>query len=245
MSKVSYLKSPIDEWDYRTSKVRPKKIDTVPFAKELEAVLPHSKNLKCLEVGAIPGSFLVYLHKTFGYSITGIDFSKNTNKFDETMNINSIKKYEFINGDFFKYKFRHKFDVVCSFGFIEHFDDVKNVVDRHCELVADHGYLVLEVPNFRYLQYLYHFVFDRENLRIHNTKAMQPKYVGDIIVDNGFEEVFNGYVGGVEIWNDGEPTRDFMRRINNKIKPVVNRRKEKIKNSRFYSPMVLMIYKKA
>ena len=244
MSKVKYTKPPKDEWDVRTNNIRPRKIETIPFAKELKRILPYNNNLSCLEIGAIPGSFLIYLNKEFGYEITGIDFSKNTNKFYENMNANDVSEFNFIKADFFKHSFKKKFDIVCSFGFIEHFDDVKDVVNRHCKLVADKGYLVIEVPNFRNLQYIYHYIFDKSNLKIHNTTAMKPRYIDKIVTNNGFEKVFSEYVGGVEIWNDDEPRREFLKKINNKLKPIVNSKKDKVKDSRFYSPMLLMIYKK-
>jgi len=42
----------------------------------------------------------------------------------------------------------HKFDIVASFGFIEHFTNWVEILESHISLLNNNGYLIVEVPNF-------------------------------------------------------------------------------------------------
>ena len=53
---------------------------------------------------------------------------------------------EYIMEDIFELKTDRRFDIVCSFGLIEHFTDKKAVIDVHKEFLKDDGYLIILIP---------------------------------------------------------------------------------------------------
>lgn len=241
MSKVTYRTDDKTEWDQRTSNIEPLKMADIPYQDLFNRLLPHNPKFKCIEIGAIPGSFLVYFYKQFGYHVTGLDFADNDKVFHDTMAANGIKDYDFIHSDFLAYHSDDKYDVVTSFGFVEHFDDYPDVVRRHCQLVKPGGYLVITMPNFRYLQFVYHLLFDRANLDIHNTKVMQPKKLGQIIAAEGFEPLFNGYYGKLQLWRD-TALSGLTARVERFIRHGLISIGRYLPVSRFYSPSIVLIY---
>lgn len=229
------------EWNARTSHLQGGKRTPPPFMEILRDYLPRDESMTCLEVGAIPGSLLAYLHLTFGYKITGIDFASNEAAFHKTMAAYGISDYEFIKDDFLQHGFDHRFDVVASFGFIEHFDDFENVVIRHCALVAPGGWLALAVPNFRYLQFAYHFVFDRPNLRIHNQEAMDLRRLKAIASREGVMEVVSSPVGRLELWREERPLGLPVRLTDTAIRRAAAALGRVLPLSRYYSPYLVWI----
>lgn len=244
MSKVAYETSAKEEWSERNSSLKPQLVRTVPFSDVFEKYLPKSSKFTCIEIGAIPGNFLVYLHKQFGYIPTGIDFAEQEHLFHETMKVNGIKDYHFIKGDFFKHKFPTQYNVVASFGFIEHFDDVKDVLQRHADLVKPGGYLVITLPNFRFLQHLYHHYFDKPNLSIHNLRAMHIGFLKSTLRGLGLQKIYTNYYGNLSVWRQ-ESELNFRRlRQVNRIHRFVSKYGKMFPTSRLYAPYIILIYHK-
>jgi len=107
----------------------------------------------CFEVGCYPGSYLLYLCKTFGYVANGIDQtpfvrSRLPAYFEE----HGVEVDQLWHDDFMILQTDRKFDVVCSFGFLEHFRNFGEIIERHMSLVATGGLLIISCPNFRGLQ---------------------------------------------------------------------------------------------
>ena len=244
MSKINYSTDARSEWNERTSNISVDKVDDIAFSKIFELYLPESKKFSVLEIGSVPGTFLVYFHKKFGYRVNGIDFAENTEVFHETMKKNDIKDYSFINADFFKYKFTRQYDVVSSFGFIEHFDDLDEVLARHEALVRPGGYLVMTLPNFRFLQHVYHYKFDRPNLEIHNLKAMNIGRLKHKLRSLGLKKLHAGYFGNLQVWREDTPLEINQRRKVNSIHTWVGKHGFKMPTFRLYSPYIVLIYRK-
>ena len=66
------------------------------------------------------------------------------------------------------------FDVVTSFGVIEHFDDARPLVQRHLDLVKPGGVALIAVPNYGGLYGLLQRWCDAPNLELHNLEIMNP-----------------------------------------------------------------------
>ena len=82
--------------------------------------------------------------------------------------------------------------VACSFGFIEHFWNLEEVIERHVKLVKPGGTLILAAPNFRGLQYAFDRLLDAANLRRHVIKAMDLRAWREILLRNGMIPLHHG-----------------------------------------------------
>ena len=96
--------------------------------------LPQRPGARLLEVGCYPGRYLWYFHKYFGYSVEGMEYVKScASRCQDLMEQRGVPANIF-HADFFKFTVdnpENRWDVVASFGLIEHFSDTRDVVERH------------------------------------------------------------------------------------------------------------------
>jgi len=78
---------------------------------------------------------------------TGLTLSRRWRLFPNLFPLMGYMVGSFVNDDFMVFEPGRKFDVVVSFGFIEHLTDLGDILDKRAELVASGGYLVVEVPD--------------------------------------------------------------------------------------------------
>jgi len=157
----------------------------------------------CFEVGCYPGNFLIYMGKNFGYEVSGIDKTYLVkNQLPMYLAEHGIKIGNLYYGDFLEFEFDQTYDVVCSFGFIEHFFNFKDIIKKHIELVKPTGTLIIACPNFSGLQYFFRRLVDSENLQHHVMKAMDLPVWGEILNDNGMDILLQGYYRTADFWVD-------------------------------------------
>jgi SAM-dependent methyltransferase len=116
----------------------------------IDGYLPRDRGLTAAELGGSPGQYLAYVHRSRGYQITCIDYSKiGCQKTVRNFELLGIQG-KVIEADLFAdAPALPTFDVVYSLGLIEHFTDLTAIIDRHTRLVKPGGFLVIGVPNFR------------------------------------------------------------------------------------------------
>ncbi len=176
--------------------------DKHPINKEilkvLDRFLPEGR-LTAMEIGGAPGQFLAYLSKYRGYEAYAMDYSDiGCRKTKENFDALGLK-ITIYNRDFFDdLSDLPRFDLVFSMGFIEHFDDLEDVVQRHVGLLTKGGLLVLGVPNFggfngRILKRL-----APKLLSMHNLEAMDARRWERFESAFGLEKLFLEYIGGFE-----------------------------------------------
>ncbi len=134
---------------------------------------------RCLEVGAMPGSSLLFFAKERKYLCTGIDFAPEIRTLGSVFN-QAGSAATFIHTDFLKWKTDLRFDVVYSMGFVEHFDDFNIVIERHWNLVAPGGVMVLSLPVLSLYQRCVRILLYERNYwnsikEAHNTSIMSVK----------------------------------------------------------------------
>ncbi len=166
------------------------------------ALSPHLRGLPAgstlFEVGCAPGRWLAYFSKKFGLDVSGIDYSGlGVKKTHENLAILGVKG-SIIHQDFFAYKPSKKYDVVVSFGFIEHFDNADLVVKKHLDLLKPGGLLILGIPNFRGVYEPVQALYWPQLLKKHNLGIMEPAFFRRLAEKNGLEVLACGYVGGFE-----------------------------------------------
>lgn len=178
-----------------------------------------AKHLKpggtCFEIGCYPAPFLIYLGKTFGYTVGGIDTTPGvTTVLPDFVRSHGVEVSEFVQGDFLTYDSDRQYDVVCSFGFIEHFLNYQEVIRQHIRLVKPGGTLVISCPNFRRLQWVFHRLFDAPNLRRHVLAAMNFRAWNQVLAEEGMQVLHQSYYGTCEVWRHREgPPRPILDRV--------------------------------
>jgi len=157
----------------------------------------------CFEVGCYPGRYLVYLGKKFGYTVNGIDATSYVlTRMPPFLEENGLKAGDIYQGEFMSFKFDKTYDVVLSFGFVEHFVNLEEVIKKHVEIVSPGGILIIACPNFRRLQYLLHWLLDPETLKRHVLTSMDLSCWKEILTSCGMETLDEGYWRTADFWAD-------------------------------------------
>ena len=158
-----------------------------------------------LELGCFPGRYLVVLAR-LGYEVHGIDLTPRVEtELKKWFLANGYRAGDFIRADVTSHVFNQTYDLVCSFGLIEHFTNWPALLEIHARLVKPGGYLAVSTPDFRGLiQQILHSALDGRNLSLHNLEAMMPKKWAAMIQPLGFEIISAGYFGGFDFWVGAE-----------------------------------------
>ena len=162
--------------------------------------LPDMKGARMLEVGSAPGTSLVTFNHKLGCMPFGIDYSEHgveTNR--QVFIANNLNPDNVIHADFFSDEFHNRykesFDMVYSGGFIEHFDNARDVVDKHVSLLARGGHLVILIPNLRGINHLILKLFYKELLDIHNLSIMRKTEFAKLFDHESLTPLFCDYYG--------------------------------------------------
>jgi SAM-dependent methyltransferase len=167
----------------------------------IAAALPDAP-LEILELGCSPGQHSAALMDGTQWIPFGIDYSDDAESFLETLAAID-KSATLYKGDIFEFQIGREFDVVWSFGLIEHFrgGELEEILQCHHRYVRPGGYVAILVPNFTGFQYLWHYIFDRPDLDNHNVDVMQPATF-KVFVDLGYRILFNDYHGTFRVWGN-------------------------------------------
>lgn len=159
----------------------------------------------CLEIGCYPGRYLAVFGE-LGYRLSGIDLTNLvTDRLPDWLGIQGYRVGKFHCQDFFQFieLTEETYDIVCSFGFIEHYHEWANVLEAHARLVKPGGLLLVSVPNFNgFVQRRLREMFDFENLARHNLDAMRPEEWSAVLAKHDFETLFSGSFGRFDFWID-------------------------------------------
>ena len=158
------------------------------------------KKLDLLEVGCAASAWLPYFHKYHHCTVYGVDYSPvGVQLARKNLSLQGVDG-EIILGDILLEEriFNRQFDVIVSFGFIEHFLSPDKVIKKMATYLRSGGLLVTTVPNLkgifgwflrRFQPDLFniHYPMDLEELTRHHERAGLFPY--DI----------PGYVGGIDL----------------------------------------------
>lgn len=162
---------------------------------------------ECFEAGCFPGRYLP-VFGNMGFRLSGIDLTPRVaSDLPAWLERNGFSVGNLTQGDFLAFDTQARYDVVCSFGFVEHFTDFPEVIRRHSRLVKEGGLLIVTAPNLAgIVQHLLHWGLDRKNLGRHNLAAMNPRAWAKVVAPEGFTPVFSGPFGGFQFWADRRDT---------------------------------------
>ncbi|MDR2805600.1 MAG: class I SAM-dependent methyltransferase [Dysgonamonadaceae bacterium] len=200
-------------WDdsYKDLNIKWELSPSDPLVEWIQTVSSLYKEGRCMEIGVFPGVYTAAFGK-LGHEINGIDLTPRVTELNRIFEAKGFKVGAFFQRDFLNFKSDKRYDIVFSLGFIEHFIDYKLIIAKHCELVDNNGIIFIAVPNFRgRFQHFLHKMVDKENLEKHNLRSMNPKEWEDVLIQNGFDVVKQGYIGSFDFWT-GTQKRNYLQR---------------------------------
>jgi len=188
------------------------------------------KGAKVVEIGSAPGDFLVKFSEKYDCIPYGIEYSEVGVELNRlTFRRHGFDPDNVLHVDFFDDHLRRRyfeyFDVVFSKGFIEHFTDIAPLLDRHLDLLKPSGYLLVDVPNFRWVNAVLARLFDEGALPRHNLNIM-PKHAFRQLFDRpDLFELSCGYYGAFSFYlftADESKIAKRMLKTCHKIQPLLN-----------------------
>jgi L-malate glycosyltransferase len=239
--------APIEYWDnsYKqlTLKIAPP--DDV-LRIWLQKHVPKGKNSTCLEIGCFPGRYLAVMGK-MSYKLYGIDLTERVlTDLPLWLKKQGYQIGKFFREDIYLFAARHnmKFDIVCSFGFIEHFTNWPEILELHARQVSNGGLLVIATPNFNGLiQKSLHTILDSENYQRHNVTAMCPSKWQNHLESSGFSISFAGPIGSFNFWTDS-PNANIFQVIGAKLIRKMIPLAKRLPPSSIYSPFYGIVARK-
>jgi len=211
----------------------------------------HDISGNIFEIGCAPGKWLAYLYKECNLKPNGIEYSEpGMESTTKNLKILGIESGVIIAGDVFLQKPVQQFDVVMSLGFIEHFDNVEEVVEMHLQWLKPGGRLILGVPNFTGITWLIQYVLDKTLLDKHNLKIMNLDYFYRLGEKYKLDKMFINYLGSFEPdlpipkYKYGNPLQLLIKYILS-IARILRRFKIFDRfNGRYFSSYILAVYQK-
>jgi len=166
------------------------------FFEDIARFLPQQTGGRFMEIGCAPGRILAEFSARLGYEAHGIDYAADPAEIACFLRAEGVRVGAIERVDFLTWEPESRYDVVASFGFIEHFDDPAGIVKRHFDLVKPGGHVVLELPNFARGQKVLNWLFNRQTLRTCNTRCMSLAFMRGVARHNHARLLEARYVGG-------------------------------------------------
>jgi 2-polyprenyl-3-methyl-5-hydroxy-6-metoxy-1,4-benzoquinol methylase len=104
------------------------------------------KEPEILELGAATGLLTKWLLSQYGGKAVLVDKSDAAYRAFSSKAGHFATSITYLVEDVFKLKSEKKFDIVCSFGLIEHFPDKTGILAVHQEFVKESGIIIILVP---------------------------------------------------------------------------------------------------
>jgi len=170
---------------------------------DILAKLIAEKNIKnAIELGGFPGYYATYLKKYQKLDTTLFDYYIHQELINQLLEKNGLKPGDIniIEADLFKYQPEKLYDMVLSFGLIEHFNDRKAIIETHLQFLKPGGVLFITLPNFKSVNGWVQRKFDKENYDKHNINSMDLQLLKDSCKQLGLKEIESYYHGRFTVW---------------------------------------------
>ena len=186
------------------SPVRPRlpsmlNVSTLNYARLLKKhVRP---GVRYIEIGCAPGKMLAWVAGALKARVTGLDYSEpgiaKCRELFDALGLNVDLHLQ----DIFKHQLPPAtFDVVTSFGIIEHFDDPRPVVQKHLDLLKPGGVALITVPNYSGVYGSLQRWFDAPNMELHNLEIMNAGALTALVDSSDVEAVCVYPFGSMSPW---------------------------------------------
>jgi SAM-dependent methyltransferase len=157
--------------------------------------------MRLLEIGCSHGKMLAWASAELGAITAGLDYSENGIRTARALFDHLRLEADFRCEDVFATTFEQgSFDLVCSFGLIEHFDDPTEIVRRHLLLAKPGGRVLIAIPNFGGIYGRLERWFDPVILGMHNLGIMDCRVLARLAPGDLAEEVSTFSAGRLSPW---------------------------------------------
>lgn len=160
---------------------------------------------KVLEIGSAPGWRLIEFNRRLSADVYGIDFTQNGCVLNRKFFVKAgVLPDNCIYGDFqderFQNKYKEYFDIVVSFGLIEHFRNPGITLKSHLNFLKKDGILILAIPNLKYINnFLARILCSYDVLSGHNKEIMNLNYLKNMADQNRLETIYLDYFGVIDL----------------------------------------------
>ena len=203
------------------------------------------KPVDLLEIGCFPGRFLYFFAKEFGFRVQGVDFVPQAALIPAWLEDLQVEARVAVE-DFFQFAPGRGYDVVASFGFVEHFANWEEVLARHLALLNPGGTLIIEMPNFRYGQYWLRRILNPALMDGHVLEVMDPGLWAQALETQGLEILYSGYNQTFRFWG-GLAGRGLVRLLRKIVMEPVRFAQRLVRflnidyPNRYFSPYIFII----
>jgi SAM-dependent methyltransferase len=200
-----------------------------------------------LEIGGYPGYFAIYFKKYWNSDVSLLDYVVDRDQIEKLLEFNELNTNDIsvIESDLFNFKTQKKYDLVFSYGFIEHFEDTKKVINKHWDLVNPRGKMIIIFPNLLGLNGIFQLLFDPENMSIHNLMCMDINRLKEILFKLKIKKAEVNYYGGLGVWLEQLDKRNiFMKFLIYGLGGIGKLIKLTGFNSKFISPHIVIVAEK-
>jgi len=134
-----------------------------------------------LEIGCAPGKMLAWVAAALNAKVSGMDYSEPGIRSCRELFRSLGLTANLFHADLFEHPLTPaSFDIVTSFGVIEHFDAARLAVRRHLDLVTPGGLALITVPNYGGIYRRLQAWCDPSNLRLHNLEIMSKETLEEL-----------------------------------------------------------------
>ncbi len=161
------------------------------FKKALEG--RNTRGMKLLEIGCGNSAWLPYLKNEFGFDVYGIDYSE-----EGCEQAKKILEREGVDGTIYctdaftpAEDLLSEFDVVCSFGVVEHFNDTAKTLHAFSGYLRKGGLLITAIPNMCGINGWMHKVMNRQLYDIH--VPIDKIQLSTAVQQGELKNIFTGY----------------------------------------------------
>jgi trans-aconitate methyltransferase len=197
-----------------------------------------------IELGGFPGYYAIWLKKYYQIDSTLLDYYVHPEIIKSLLTTNDLKEndIEIIQTDLFKYTSNIKYDLVLSCGLIEHFEDVKDIINRHVLLLNEGGKLLITLPNFTGINGWVQRKFDPYNYNKHNITTMDPVLLTNLCNELSLKSVKCYYYRRFSVWLENKKEKSLVTKAIVKTIWIIGKAFTRLIpiESRFLSPYIVI-----
>jgi len=172
------------------------------FGDILAKLIKENGIKSAVELGGFPGYYSIYLKKYEHLDTTLFDYYVHEGLVKQLLAKNGLQDgdIKIIEADLFNYTPAEKYDMVLSFGLIEHFSDTKAIINTHLQFLKPGGTLFITLPNFTGVNGWVQRKFDLDNYNKHYIDCMNPVFLAESCKQLGLKNIESYYHGKYTVW---------------------------------------------